>query len=113
MLRENQLDESIRKPMGKREAKKLLDHLKSWTGKVSNQWKTRANAHQLKMEAGEPLRYAEVFKTLKQRQAEASLSAADRNHLKQSAELLSEELANAIGKTPEQALRELSKAVKR
>lgn len=110
MLRENQLGDMIRKPMGLKEAKKLLAHLKSWKGKVSNQWKPRATAHQLKMEAGEPLRYAEVFKNLRARQEEGTLSAADRKHLKQSGELLAEELANALDKTPLEALDQITLA---
>ncbi len=110
MLRENQLDEMIRKPMSLREAKKLLAHLKTWKGKVSNQWKPRATAHQLKMEQGEPLRYAEVYKNLRVRQDEGTLSAADRKHFKQSGELLAEELANALGKTPSEALEQISQA---
>lgn len=104
MLRENQLDDSIRKPMGRAAAKKLLEHLENWKGKVSNQWKTRANNHQLMMDEGEPMRYAEVFKNLRVRQEEGTLSAADRNHLRQSSELLSEELANAFNKTHAEAL---------
>jgi RNA polymerase-interacting CarD/CdnL/TRCF family regulator len=110
MLRESQLKDIIRKPMGLAEARKILGHLSTWKGKVSNQWKTRANAHQLKMEAGEPLRYAEVFKSLKARQQDGTLSAADRTHLKQCSDLLAEEVANAMGKTRSEALDQLSEA---
>jgi RNA polymerase-interacting CarD/CdnL/TRCF family regulator len=109
MLRENELDEFIRKPMSKSEAGKLLDHLGTWQGKVSKQWKTRANAHQKKMDAGEPLRYAEVYKSLLHRQKEDSLSAADRNHLQQSSNLLAEELANALGKSQTEALDQMAR----
>lgn len=110
LLRENELKDMIRKPMGRTEAKKLLDHLKTWNGKVSNQWKPRANAHQLKMEEGLPLRYAEVYKNLRVRQEEGTLSAADRKHLQQSGELLAEELANAFGSTPAEALDQITQA---
>jgi RNA polymerase-interacting CarD/CdnL/TRCF family regulator len=109
MLRENELDEFIRKPMGKSEAGKLLDHLETWQGNVSNQWKTRANAHQKKMDAGEPMRYAEVYKSLIHRQKDDSLSAADRTHLQQSSDLLAEELANALGKTHTEALDQMAR----
>jgi RNA polymerase-interacting CarD/CdnL/TRCF family regulator len=110
MLRENQLDDMIRKPMGLKEAKKLMAHLKSWKGQVSNQWKPRATAHQLKMEEGEPMRYAEVYKNLRTRQEEGTLSAADRKHLRQCSEVLAEELANAFGKTPSEALDQITLA---
>lgn len=109
MLRENELDDFIRRPMSKSEARKLLAHLQTWQGEVSDQWKPRATAHQLLMDEGEPLSYAEVFKNLSVRQGVGTLSAADRNHLKQSGELLSEELGNALGKTPEEALNQISR----
>ncbi|HMB59608.1 MAG TPA: CarD family transcriptional regulator [Xanthomonadales bacterium] len=110
MVRENQLDETCRKPIGPTEAKKLLAHLKTWKGKVSNQWKTRANANQLKMDEGNPNGYAEVYKGLKVREEDGSLSAADRVHLKQAGEFLAEELAIALGKTPSEALDKISSA---
>jgi len=104
MLRENQLDEMVRRPIGAEGAKKLLKHLKSYKSKVSNQWKVRANAHQIKMDEGDPNGYAEVYKGLRSREEEGSLSAADRVHLKQSGEFLAEELAIALGKTHSEAL---------
>lgn len=112
MLRENDLDEMIRAPIGASEARKLLNHMKKWKGKVSSQWKARANAHQAKMERGDPYAYAEVYKGLRIRQEEDNLSAADRTHLKQSAEFLSEELANALGKSQDQALSQIEQATK-
>jgi CarD family transcriptional regulator len=113
MLRENQLDDTIRKPMGPTEAKSILDHVRNWTGKLSNSWKVRANKHQKKMEAGEPLSYAEVYKDLRTLQDDGSLSAADRQHLKQSSDLLAEELAVALGKTHTEALEQISQAAEK
>lgn len=109
-MRESELGDIIRKPMDLKEAKKLLAHLHNWQGSVSEQWKPRATAHQHKMDSGEPLHYAEVYKNLRVRQEEGTLSAADRKHFSQSGELLAEELANALGKTPSEALEQISLA---
>jgi RNA polymerase-interacting CarD/CdnL/TRCF family regulator len=103
MLREQDLDTTVRNPIDASEAKKLLDHLKQWKGKVSRHWKARANAHQEAMERGDPFGYADVYKGLSKLEEEGTLRASDRAHLNQSLHMLSEELANALGKTPEQA----------
>jgi len=84
--------------------------MKAWKGKVSNQWKTRANAHQAMMEEGAPRAFAEVYKNLRVREQGDALSAADRKHLQRCTEFLSEELANALGKSRSEALEEMAKA---
>ncbi len=109
MLRQKDLDKTIRNPIDANEAKKLLDHLENWNGKVSGQWKARANANQEAMDRGDPYDYAEVYKGLSILEAEGSLRASDRAHLNQSLEFLAEELANALGKTRDQARREIAK----
>jgi RNA polymerase-interacting CarD/CdnL/TRCF family regulator len=111
MLRENDLEDEIRMPIDAAEARKVLEHLGSWDGEVSNGWKARANAHQKKLDQGDPYGYAEVCKALGKRQEADSLSAADRLHLKQSEEFLAEELANALGKTHEEARVQIAQAV--
>lgn len=110
MLRKQDLDKTIRSPINAKEAKKLLDHLKKWNGKVSTQWKARANAHQETMDRGDPFGYAEVYKGLSKLEEEGTLRASDRAHLNQSLDFLAEELANALGKTPEQARNQIAKA---
>ncbi len=112
MLRKQDLESTVRNPINASEAKKLLEHLKKWNGKVSSQWKARANANQVAMERGEPTDYAEVFKGLSKLEAEGTLRASDRAHLNQSLDFLTEELANALGKTPEQARSQILKAQK-
>jgi len=112
MLRENSLDDTIRTPIGPTRAEKLLDHMKSWKVKVSDQWKARANAHQARMDEGDPIAYAEVYKSLREREQEESLSSADRKHLKQCTEFLSEELANAFGQSPGEALDQMTRATR-
>ena len=109
MLRQKDLDKTIRNPIDAGEAEKLLDHLENWEGKVSGQWKARANANQEAMDRGDPYDYAEVYKGLSILEAEGSLRASDRAHLNQSLEFLAEELANALGKTRDQARRQIAK----
>jgi RNA polymerase-interacting CarD/CdnL/TRCF family regulator len=108
-LRETDLDDCVRAPINAAEATKLLKHLEKCKGTVSKQWKARANAHQQAMEKGDPYAYAEVFKGLSKLEQEGSLRALDRAHLKQSTLFLSEELANALGKSQQEVLDQIEK----
>jgi len=108
LLRQQDLAKTVRYPIDSSEAKKLLDHLKKWQGKVSTQWKARANAHQEAMERGNPFDYADIYMGLSKLEAEGSLRASDRAHLNQSLNFLTEELANALGKTPEQVRNQIA-----
>lgn len=110
MVRENHLADTVRAPIGPSRARKLLAHMKAWQGKVSNQWKTRANAHQSMMDEGDPRAYAEVYKNLRVREQDEALSAADRKHLARCTEFLAEELANALGKPRTETLEQMAKA---
>ncbi|HXK57386.1 MAG TPA: CarD family transcriptional regulator [Gammaproteobacteria bacterium] len=109
MLRKEDLAKTVRDPIDATEARKLLAYLKSWKGKVSSQWKARANAHQQTMEKGDPFGYAQVYKGLSKLEAEGNLRAADRTHYNQSLSFLSEELANALGKTEDEARAQIEK----
>lgn len=109
MLRQQDLAKTVRNPIDASGAEKLLDHLRHWKGKVSSQWKARANAHQQAMERGDPFDYADVYKGLSKLEAEGTLRASDRAHLNQSLHFLAEEIANALGKTPEQARKQIAK----
>jgi RNA polymerase-interacting CarD/CdnL/TRCF family regulator len=84
--------------------------MKEWQGKVSNQWKTRANTHQAMMDEGTPRAYAEVYKNLRVREQGDALSAADRKHLQRCTAFLADELANALGKPRAEALEQMAKA---
>jgi RNA polymerase-interacting CarD/CdnL/TRCF family regulator len=84
--------------------------MKAWEANPSDQWKVRAIAHQAMMDEGKPRAYAEVYKGLRVREQQDSLSAADRKHLKQCEEFLSEELANALGKSRDEALDRMNTA---
>ena len=110
MMRNQDLASTVRNPINASEAKQLLDLLEKWDGKVSSQWKVRANANQLAMERGSPLDYVEVYKGLSRLEAEGTLRASDRAHLNQALDFLVEELANALGKTPEQARNQIASA---
>jgi RNA polymerase-interacting CarD/CdnL/TRCF family regulator len=61
------------------------------------------------MEKGDPYGYAEVFKGLSKLEQEGNLRSLDRAHLKQSTLLLAEELANALGKSQQEALDQIEK----
>jgi RNA polymerase-interacting CarD/CdnL/TRCF family regulator len=103
MMRKQDLGKTVRNPINASEANQLLDHLEKWEGNMSNQWKVRANANQVAMDRGEPFDYANVYKGLSRLEEEGTLRASDRAHLNQALAFLVEELANALGKTPEQA----------
>ncbi|MEE4175841.1 MAG: CarD family transcriptional regulator [Xanthomonadales bacterium] len=110
MVRETELEETVRKPIEKTEARKVLNHISGWEGSVSEQWKSRANTHQAKLDSGDPLSLAEVYKALSLRQEEDNLSAADRRHLSESEDRLAEELAVALGKTQRTTRRAMAKS---
>ena len=110
MMRQQDLANTVRNPINASEAKQLLVHLEKWDGSVSSQWKVRANANQVAMERGEPFDYANVYKGLSRLEAEGTLRASDRAHLNQALEFLVEELANALGKTHEQARSQIARA---
>ena len=108
MMRKKDLAETVRNPINASEARRLLDHLEKWDGNMSKQWKVRANANQEAMERGEPFDYADVYKGLSRLEAEGTLRASDRAHLNQALDFLVEELANALGKTLEQARNQIA-----
>ncbi len=108
MVREQDLDGLVRKPIAKTKARKVLAHIGEWKGKVSEQWKSRANSHQAKLDDGDPFALAEVYKALSLRQEADSLSAADRRHLSQSEQYLSEELSLALGQSERRVRRTLA-----
>lgn len=100
----------MRAPINKTEANKLLEHIKNWSGKVGNAWKARACTNQSVMERGDPFGYADVYKGLSKLEDEGTLRATDREHLNQSLELLVEELAYALDKSPVHTRAQITKA---
>jgi len=99
---------TVRSLISSKEAKQLLEDLKSFDGKVSKQWKARANKHQAAIDRGDPFEYGKVFKSLSKLEEQDGLRAQDKQHLAQSLELLTEELACSLRKSPEQARKMLA-----
>jgi RNA polymerase-interacting CarD/CdnL/TRCF family regulator len=106
----DELSNNIRSLISPEEANSLLDQIKRWKGKPKAQWKARADAHQSALESGDPLECAKVLKGLYKLESEGDLRPRDRAHLKQSLELLTDELARALKKRPAQAERLLMEA---
>lgn len=102
---------TVRSLITTKEAKRLLDELKSYDGKVSKQWKARANAHQAAIDRGDPFEYGKVFKSLRKLEAKDGLRAQDKAHLAQSLDLLTEELSCSLRKSPEQTRKMLAEVV--
>lgn len=107
MVREQDLGENVRRPIARETAQEVLAHMGKFEEAVSEQWKTRANKLQAKLDDGDPFALAEVYKTLSLRQKAETLSAADRRQLSQSEERLAEELAMAFGDTRGEILRRM------
>lgn len=112
MLREEDLEDTICPPIREQRARKLLKHLKTWQGEVSSSWKARADAHQKKMDEGDPQGIAEVYKSLATQERNGKLSAADRKHMQKSLRFLTEVLAIALDKTLPQAQGKIEEAAK-
>ena len=108
MLRKEDLDHIVRTPINKKEAGKLFEHLDNWNGKVGSSWKIRATTNQTVIESGDPFGYVDVYKGLSKLEHEGTLRASDRQHLNQSLELLVEELAYAMGNTPEKTRQKIT-----
>lgn len=103
-------EETVRSPVNRKQARQILDHIENWDGRPSRQWKARAAAHQEAMDRGDPFEYAEVFKGLSVLEAEGTLRHTDRNHLNQAMDFLADELAFALGKSPDQVRELLTRA---
>lgn len=112
ILREHDLEDTIHPPIRETRALKLLAHLKSWQGSVSSSWKVRANAHQKKLDEGDPKGIAEVYKSLITQEQKGKLSAADRNHMEKSLRFLTEMLAIALDQPVSQARGKIEEAAK-
>ncbi len=103
MMLEQDLDKTVRRLLSTTKARQVLKELRTWDGELDEHWKSRAEAIQKAMEQGDPFEYARVFKGLSRLAAKSELRPQDREYLNQSLELLTEELALALGKTPRQA----------
>jgi CarD family transcriptional regulator len=108
---EKDLPETLRELVSEKEARQLLDVMKSCDSRPSSNWKTRANANQAALDSGDPFEYARVAKGLAQFQSDGELRLSDRQHFNRSLELLTEELACTLSKSTNQARRLIEKAI--
>jgi RNA polymerase-interacting CarD/CdnL/TRCF family regulator len=99
---------TVRSLITNKEAKRLLEEIKTYEGKVSKQWKARANAHQAAIDRGDPFEYAKVYKGLTKLEEKDGLRAQDKAHLAQSLDLLTEELSCSLRKSREQTRKMLA-----
>ena len=109
MIREEDLEGTVRKPMARATARKVLEHIGKWHEQVSEEWKIRATKLQAKLDDGSPFALAEVYKTLYCREAaeDVTVSAADRRQLSLCVARLSEELATAFGRDQADVLKRM------
>lgn len=110
-LLEDDLPGTVRGLISSEEARQLLAQISTWKGKPATQWKTRANAHQAAIDSGDPFEYFKVLKGLAHLENGGSLRLCDREHLNKSLNLLIEEFACALKKSPRQARKLINQAV--
>jgi CarD family transcriptional regulator len=111
LVRATDIPGNIRRTINAKEARNVIKHMENWQGRMSEQWKSRANANQAVLDSGDPLRCAEVIKDLSIMREQGTLRAADRTHLNLGIEYLSEELASALGKSHDRVRHLIEKAV--
>ena len=108
---ESDLSGVVRDLITAEQAKDLLGQVKAWKGKPESKWKVRANANQAALDSGDPFRYVKVAKALAQLDNEGTLRLCDKQHFNQSLDLLTEELAAALKKSPQQARKLIDQAI--
>lgn len=108
---EDDLPDAVRNLISSGEAWELLGQAHAWSGEAEAQWKVRANAHQAAIDSGDPYEYMKVLKELAKLESGGPLSSSDRVHLSKSLCLLTEELAHALKKSPQQVRKLLNQAV--
>lgn len=101
MLPATELDEHVRDPLGSKRAQKVLEHLRECPATLSNKWKTRKRKNQERLASGDPYELCQLIKGLIARSHQRPLANSDRIQLSKATEMLSLELAHALGKDPE------------
>lgn len=97
------LDESVRNPISAEVAQSLLDELSDSTEALDASWKVRSRRNQERLSSGDPHQLLQVYRGLASiKLQKGSLNNSDRQQFNQSLELLTEELAIALGKPEEQ-----------
>lgn len=104
MVPRKSLPDTVRNPIKAGVAEKVLEHLESWDGALSGNWKTRNRKNQQRLESGDPFELSQVYKgLLALQEKKGRLNSSDRRQLHLSLDLLTEELAVALKATPEAA----------
>ncbi len=100
IVHREELEQQSRPVISSTEARRVLTHLDKGKPRVDRQWKTRAKRNERALETCDPFKLADVYKSLSAMDAEGeTLRAADRNALRTSFQMLTEELAAALGKS--------------
>ena len=94
-----------------KQAKEVLNIVKTWKGKPSSAWKARSDAHQRAIDSGDPFEYAKAFRELHVMETEDALRPQDSAHLNQIGQLLREELARSLNKPAKQIEKLISDAL--
>lgn len=96
------LPAKVRSPIDESQAQKVLTHLEEWDGNLAKEWKTRNRRNQERLESGDPMELSHIVKGLTVLQEKKGrLNSSDQRQLDRSLALLAEELAVALGTTPE------------
>jgi RNA polymerase-interacting CarD/CdnL/TRCF family regulator len=106
IILEKELLAQVRKLMPQKQAKEVLDMIRTWDGKPSSDWKIRSEAHQRAIDGGDPFENAKSYRELHEMDRKDALRPQDKAHLNQISQLLSEELARSLNK-PDQQIRQL------
>ena len=97
--------------MTQKQAKEVLDLIRSWDGKPSSAWKIRSDTHQKAIDSGDPFEYAKAFRELHEMDCKDELRPQDNAHLNQTRQLLAEELARSLKKADQQVEQLISQAL--
>ena len=97
--------------MPQKQAKEILDLIRTWDGKPSSAWKARSEAHQRAINSGDPFECAKAYRELHEMACEDALRPQDNTHLNQINLLLSEELARSLNKDDKQIRQLISEAL--
>lgn len=102
MLPEKKLRENVRKPMDKLTAEGVFTQIEELEITLDKNWKIRSKRNRERLDSGNPLEVAEVYKGLAHiKLAKGSLNNSDRRQFDLSRDLLTEELSHALGHSPE------------
>lgn len=98
MLPSKDLAGCVREPLARAHVERLLEHLKECPSKLAGDWKVRNRRNLERLASGDPYQLCELIKGLLWRARQRPLANSDREQLQKATELLSRELAHALGR---------------